>query len=355
MQKLKDLTKKQKIQGIILIAALLIMLVVPNTVGMSTSSWSIMITVLLYMFYASSWNIMGGYTGLFSLGNGIYVGLGAYITACLYLYGGITPWLGIPIAALMTGLLSMLIGYPTFKLQNIYYSFATFALLQVMLVIFKNFKTFFGLFKLGGAEGLKLSSTVNDPGNMQFLSKVPYYYIILSLLILVLLVSYYISHSKRGFYFRAISANMNAAASLGVNVMKLKLQAQFLTAFFSAIGGGFYCMFLGYIDPSKMFGTDLSINIMSFCVVGGANTLWGPVLGAGLMYTINRFVTIYAASVPGLANIIFGVVLMLVIFFMPGGLIPWFGEMREKRAAARRASELRAQEQMSAAGGAGHE
>lgn len=341
--KIKNMPKAQKTKSIILIVVLLALLILPPLLNLSNSVWSILITVLLYMFYASSWNFMGGYTGLFSLGNGIYIGLGAYITACLYLYAGVTPWIGIPLAAVLTGLLSLAMGYPTFKLQSIYYSFATFALLQIMLVIFKNFKTFFGLFKLGGAEGLKLSSTSNDPGNMQFLSKVPYYYIILFLLVIVLLVSYYISHSKRGFYFRAISANMDAAASLGVSVMNMKLQAQFLTAFFSAIGGGFYCMFLGYIDPSKLFGTDLSINVMIFCVVGGANTLWGPVLGAGLMYTVNRIVTIYASDVPGLATIIFGVVLMLVIFFMPGGLIPWFKEQREKRAAARRAAELKAQ------------
>lgn len=342
MDKLKNMTRAQKGQGLALIIVLLALFILPPVIGLKTSQWSILITVLLYMYYASSWNFMGGYTGLFSLGNGIYIGLGAYITACLYLYAGVTPWIGIIIAALLTGLLSMLIGYPTFKLQNIYYSFATFALLQIMLVIFKNFKTFFGLFKLGGAEGLKISSTSNNPGTMQFLSKIPYYYIILVLLIVVLLVSYYISHSKRGFYFRAISANMEAASSLGVNVMNMKLQAQFLTAFFSAIGGGFYCMFLGYVDPSKMFGTDLSIFVMVYCVVGGANTLWGPVLGAGLMYTINRVVTIYAADFPGLANIIFGVILMLVIYFMPGGLIPWFQEMREKRAAKKHAAELKA-------------
>lgn len=343
MTNLKNLTKQQKIRGLVLIVVLLALIIIPPVAGLSNAVWSILITVLLYMFYASSWNIMGGYTGLFSLGNGIYIGLGAYITACLYLYAGITPWLGIPIAGIATGLFSLVIGYPTFKLQNIYYSFATFALLQIMLVIFKNFKTFFGLFNLGGAEGLKIPSTTEDPGNMQFLSKVPYYYIVLFLLVVVLLVSYYISHSKRGFYFRAISANMDAAASLGVNVVSMKLQAQFLTAFFSAIGGGFYCMFMDYIDPSKMFGIDLSIFVMVYCVVGGANTLWGPVLGAGLMYTINRVVTIYASNVPGLATIIFGAVLMLVIFFMPGGLIPWFNEMREKRAAAKRAAELKAQ------------
>ena len=344
MNKLKSMPKAQRVRTIILAVALLALIVLPPLLNLSNSIWSILITVLLYMFYASSWNFMGGYTGLFSLGSGIYIGLGAYITACLYLYAGLTPWIGIPVAALVTALISLALGYPTFKLQSIYYSFATFALLQIMQVIFKNFKTFFGLFKLGGAEGLKLSITSDNPGMMQFLSKVPYYYIILFLLVAVLLISYYISHSKRGFYFRAISANMDAASSLGVSVINMKLQAQFLSAFFSAIGGGFYCMFLGYIDPAKLFGTDLSINVMIFCVVGGANTLWGPVLGAGLMYTVNRIVTLYASNVPGLANIIFGAVLMLVIFFMPGGLIPWFKEYREKRAAAKRAAELKAQE-----------
>lgn len=344
MKKLQNLSKKQKLQGLILLIVVLAMFIVPPLLGLKNAVWSIIITVLLYMYYASSWNFMGGYTGLFSLGNGIYIGLGAYITACLYLYAGITPWIGIIIAAILTALISLLLGYPTFRLQSIYYSFATFALLQIMSTIFTNFKSFFGLFSLGGAEGLKLSSTSADPANMQFIAKQPYYYIILVLLIVVVLVSYYISHSKSGFYFRAISANMDAASSLGVNVMGMKLRAQFLTAFFSAIGGGFYCMFLGYINPSTLFGTDLSINIMMFCVVGGANTLWGPLLGAGLLYTVNRLITVYASNVPGLSNMVFGAVLMLVIFFMPGGLIPWFKEQREKRAAAKHAAQLKEQE-----------
>ena len=148
---------------------------------------------------------------------------------------------------------------------------------------------------------------------MQFTSKLPYYYIILGLLVVIVAVSYYISKNRDGFYFRAISANMDAAASLGVNVMQMKLKAQFISAFFLAVGGGFYCMFMGYIDPSRMYGNDLSINVMIMCVVGGANTLWGPLVGAGLMYTINRLATIYAAQVSGLANVIFGAILILVV------------------------------------------
>lgn len=333
---MKKLNKKNGL--IILGAILLLAIVLPPLLGLSVSNMSILITVVLYMYYASAWNIMGGYTGLFSLGSGIYIGLGAYITGILYKYAGITPYIGIIMAALMVAAFSLVIGYPTFKLQSLYYSLATFALLQVMLTIFRNFKTIFGI-RTGAAEGFRLDPGSN-PLNMQFTSKLPYYYIILGLLVVIVAVSYYISKNRDGFYFRAISANMDAAASLGVNVMQMKLKAQFISAFFLAVGGGFYCMFMGYIDPSRMYGNDLSINVMIMCVVGGANTLWGPLVGAGLMYTINRLATIYAAQVSGLANVIFGAILILVVLFMPGGLLPYFGELRERQAAKRKKKAL---------------
>lgn len=334
------------ISACVLIAAVLL----PLVLDIGLSNMSILITVLLYMYWSSAWNIMGGYTGLFSLGNGIYIGLGAYITGCLYVYAGISPFVGIIIAGLATALFAIIIGYPTFRLQSIFYSLATCALLNVFRIVFMNFKTILGV-KTGGSDGFKFAS-VNDPANMQFTSKLPYYYIILTLLVIVVLVSYFISHSKRGYYFRAISANAEAASSLGVNVVQLKMQAQFISAFFSAVGGGFYCMFINYVDPSKMFGSDLSINIMIMCVVGGANTLWGPVIGAGILYTLNRIVTMYApASLNGLATLIFGVILMLSVNFLPGGLLPFISEFREKRALTKAKAALQNQ---GGEGGAGN-
>ncbi len=325
---------------IIITAMLLVMILAPLVFDLGLSRMSILISVLLYMYWASSWNIMGGYTGLFSLGNGIFIGVGAYMTGALYIYAGISPFIGVIIAGLLTGVFSLIIGYPTFRLQSIFYTLATFALLLVMKIIFMSFKTILGV-ETGGSDGFKFAAA-NDPINMQFSSKLPYYYIILALLVIVILVSYYISHSRRGYYFRAISANESAAASLGVNVLSMKMQAQFISAFFSAVGGGFYCMFINYVDPSKMFGVDLSINIMIMCVVGGANTLWGPVIGAGLLYTINRVVTMYApSSLNGLATLTFGVILMVCVFFLPGGLLPFMDEMKEKRAIARQKAALK--------------
>ena len=314
---------------IILAVVLILMIVLPVVLKLKLSTMSILITVLLYMYWASAWNIMGGYTGLFSLGNGIYIGLGAYITACLFVYGGITPYIGIPIAGILTGLFSVALAFPTFRLQSVFYSLATSALVKVMQIIFMNFPNIFGLY-LGGSEGFKIRAA-NDPANMQFASKYPYYYIILFMLVLVLLVSYYLSVTKIGFYFRAISANAEAASSLGVSVFNMKVRAQFISAFFTAMGGGFYCMFINYIAPNTLFGSSMSINVMMMAVVGGANTLWGPVLGAGLLYTVNRIITMYApSSLNGIADLIFGVVLMLCVYFMPSGILHYIKAGREK-------------------------
>lgn len=322
----KLINKKSLPVIIIFLAAILI----PLIFHLGLSTLSILIVCLLYMYWSSAWNIMGGYTGLFSLGNGMYIGLGAYITGCLYVYAGITPYIGIIIAAIITGFIAMGIGYPTFRLQSIFYSLATFALVNAFRVIFTNNKEIFGI-HTGGSDGFKFTPK-NDPLNMLFSSKLPYYFIALALLVLILFVSYRITQAKLGFQFRAISANMGAASSLGINVTATKLKAQFISAFFTAIGGGFYCMFMCYIDPAMVFGDSMSCNIMIMCVIGGANTLWGPPIGAIIFYIIQRLIVLYSPSgVSGLADLVFGAILIVCVLVMPGGLMSFLKQRKEKR------------------------
>jgi branched-chain amino acid transport system permease protein len=272
------------------------------------------------MYWASAWNIMGGYTGLFSLGNGIFLGLGAYITGILFVFYGVTPYIGMLIAGLLTGLFAVLIGYPTFKIKSIYYALATFSLLALLKIVFSSMHVVLG-FETGGSDGFKVPTSNMLPQNMQFMSKLPYYYIALGLLIIILLVSNYINKSKSGYYFRSISTNAGAASSLGVSVTGYKMRAQFISAFFTAVGGGFYSIYVAYIDPSTVFGAGMSFDILSMCIIGGSNTLFGPVLGAGLMNLINRFVKIYFASrLVGMASVVSALILMLVVFFIPQGI-----------------------------------
>ncbi len=320
----------KKISVALLGALLLVLLIVPAAVDLGYLLQSA-IVIFLYMYWACCWNIMGGFAGLFSMGNGIYIGLGAYTSAILWVELGLTPWLGMLAGGLVAGLVSLIIGYPTFKLKGIYYSLATFALLSVFKIIFTSNKYILGIHTYG-SDGYKIPVKVGF-WNMQFSSKLSYYYIVIALVVIAVVVSLVISRSQMGYYFRAIKANQSSAASLGVNVVKLKLEAQFITAFLTGIGGAFYAQLMQYLGPTTIFGTDLSVTILILVIVGGSGTLWGPVVGAAILMPLNQFFRTALANYSGLATVIYGVTLALMVFFAPGGILGVINNYRSKRKA----------------------
>jgi branched-chain amino acid transport system permease protein len=279
--------------------------------------------VLLYAFYASAWNILGGYAGQLSLGHGAYIGLGAYITTVLFSEFYISPWLGMVISGLMVGLFAVAIGYPCFKLSGVYYSLSTIALVNVMRLFFIAEDTIFG-FKTGSSLGYKIEwrGTLID---MQFLDKKYYFWLILLLLAVVVFVSHRIKNSKTGYYLSAISTNQYAASSLGINTTYYKLKALFISAFFAAVGGSFYAMFIQYIDPASVFNYDTSVEMTVLAMVGGRSTVVGPIIGSLLLVPLKEIArSNLGASFAGLPLIIYGVILMLVVYFLPNGILPLF-------------------------------
>lgn len=288
------------------------------------------IYVVLYMYWASAWNILGGYTGLFALGNGLYIGVGAYVCAVLFVYCHITPWIGMIIGGLVAGLLSILIGYPVFRLKGMYYTLATIALMTVFETIFNDQTYVLGI-NTGGPNGLRFPVT-NSIADMQFTSKTGYYYVVFALFIIILLFSDWIIHSKQGYYFRAIRANSDAAASLGVNVLKYKLMAHFYSAFFTGVGGAVYVCTSLFVSAKTVFGMDLSFAMMLFCIVGGVNTLWGPVIGALIMVPIQQALKIAAgAKLAAVSTLVYGLALCVVIMFMPDGILGQIKKVMAKR------------------------
>jgi len=278
------------------------------------------IYIVLYMYWASSWNILGGYIGLFALGNGLYIGIGAYTTTLLFYHLGVSPWIGMIAAGLVCGILSVIIGYPVFRLKGIYYALATIALMSACETIFNNEPTILGVFT-GGPNGLRFPMT-GSALNMQFSSKNGYYYVVLALLIIVILVSDRITHSKMGYYFRSIRANPDAASSLGVDVLKYKLIAHFISAFFTGIGGAVYVTTFNYVAAKTVFGMALSFSMVLFTIIGGANTLWGPVLGALIMVPIEQALRIAAGSkMAAVSTMVYGLTLCLAMMFMPDGIL----------------------------------
>ncbi len=311
--------------GVLLVIGLLVPLVVKSSFYMQS-----VIYVVLYMYWASSWNILGGYSGLFSLGNGLYIGVGAYVVAILFYHLGVSPWIGMIIAGLVCGLLSMIVGYPVFRLKGMYYALATIALMSVFEVVFNNQMNILGIYT-GGPNGLRFPMT-GSALDMQFPTKTGYYYVVLALLIVIMLVSDRITHSKLGYYFRSIRANPDAAASLGVPVLRYKLTAHFISAFFTGVGGAVYVTTFMYVAAKTVFGMPLSFSMVLFTIIGGANTLWGPVIGALIMVPIEQALRIAAGSeMAALSTLVYGLALCLAMLFMPDGILGQLKKVSAKR------------------------
>jgi branched-chain amino acid transport system permease protein len=279
-----------------------------------------MVMVLMFAYLSTGWNILGGFTGQFSMGNGVYVGIGGYVTILLFKENMVSPWMGFLIAGLIAGLVSLVISYPCFKLKGSYYALSTVALLFVFQIIIKNEDYLFG-YATGSSMGLKVPWRGGFI-NMQFMSKVSYFYIILIMLGIVLAVCTYIKNSKTGYYFASIITNEEAASALGVPVMAYKLRAQFLSSFFSALGGGFYGMFIMFLDSHRILGYGFSTEILLLAVIGGMNSVWGPVAGAFILVPVNEILrTNLGAAMAGLPMVIYGTILMIVVYYVPSGLV----------------------------------
>lgn len=315
--------KENKVGSWILLTVLAILIVLPLLPRQIISNYTIhiLVVIMLYAYWGSAWNLLSGFAGQLSQGHAAYVGIGAYVAVLLYNDNGISPWIGMFIAGLIAGLFSLLIGYPCFKLRGSYYTLSTVALLYVLRILFSNNQSILG-YKINAAIGLKISWNGENFWGMQFRSKAPYYYIILGLLVMCFLLCVYIRHAKTGYYLAAIRTNQDAASSLGVNVHGYKLRIGFVSALLTAMGGAFYAFFLCMADPPTMFNYDVSVRIMLLAVIGGRGTLLGPLLGAFILTPISEvFRAQFGSRISGLSFVIYGVITMLIVLFLPKGLV----------------------------------
>lgn len=303
------------------------------------------IMVLLYAYWATSWNMVGGFGGQLSLGHATFAGIGAYVSTVLLINYNLSPWIGMIIGGVIGSIFGIIIGYPTFRLKGSYYTLSTIAFMNVFMIFIITQDKVLG-FETRGAEGLSVPWKGESFLGMEFLNKTYYYYIILVLLAVVLFVSYWIKNSKTGYYLAAINTNQDAADSLGVNVTYYKLKAQVLSCFFMAIGGSFYAQLITFIDPQRMLGYDLSVEVALVAIVGGRGTIVGPLIGAFLLEPLSQISRTYLGSTnAGLAVVIYGVIFMLTIYYFPDGLEKYvmrlFGFMGRKLHFSKSKAELR--------------
>jgi branched-chain amino acid transport system permease protein len=280
----------------------------------------ILILLYLYAYLTTSWNLVGGFAGVLPLGHAAFVGIGAYTSTVLSLQYGISPWLGMLVGALLSAVVGVIIGLPTFKMRGAYFALATIAFAEGIRVMVENID-YLGPLQLNGPRGLQIPPLKLGFWSFMFADKEPYYYIILVMLTGVIALTWFVSRSKLGYYLVAGGEEPEAAQALGVNVARAKLIAMAMSSFLTAFAGTFWAQFTLYIHPKSVMSLDISFEIAFIALIGGRGSIAGPLLGALLLRPVGDFSRIYFGStLPGLHLIIFGVVLILVMLYQPRGL-----------------------------------
>ena len=293
-----------------------------------------LILILMGAQLGVAWNILGGYAGQVSLGHAVFYGIGAYTSTVLSVKLGLSPWLGAPLGGLVAVAFSLAMGWPCFRLKGHYFAMATIAVAEIAQVLVTNSDV------LEGAVGLSLPMAPTGWAPMVFAtSKVPYYSLILGLLGLTLAVGWAIERSYIGYFFRAIKDEPEAARAVGVSLTRYKLVAIAASSFLTALGGTFYAQKELFIDPGSTFSTAISIKIALLAILGGVGSLFGPVLGAVILITIEEYSRIlFGSTGAGTDMIIYALLIIVVAVYSPSGLM---GVLRNlgRRVAARRAAK----------------
>jgi branched-chain amino acid transport system permease protein len=275
----------------------------------------LMIMIFLFGLTGTAWNIIGGYAGQVSLGHAMFFGMGAYTSTLLNEWYNLTPWLGIWIGAVAV-ILAVIVGWPCFKLGGHYFAIATICISEVIHIVFLNWE------KVGGAVGIYMQIREESFYNLQFISKIPYYYVIFAFLVAAILVTYILERSKVGYYLRAIKAEPDAARSLGVSITRYKMIAMVISAFFTAMAGTFYAQYVLYISPNNALLLMTSFQIALIAILGGTGTLFGPILGAFVLIPISEFSRVYmGGGGRGIDLIVYGALIMVIAAIQPSGLM----------------------------------
>lgn len=313
----------------------------------------IMILLFLSTIMGESWNILGGYTGQYSVGHAAYFGTGAYTTMVLMQYRQIPPWYGVWVGIAIVVVVALIIGSICFRLRGPYFVLASIAVAEIMRLSAMNLKDL-----TNGAEGIlateippfKIGATmVTD-----FLTKVPFYYIGLVFAVITIVVTYLVQHSKLGYYFQAIREDQDAAHSLGISLTLYKNIALIISAILTSLAGSFYAVYIGFIDPTTVLALDISVQIVLICIIGGIGTIYGPVVGSLVLVPLSEalrsnviaeaiFKTGMVTEASGLGiflkenlahahALIYGILVVIVILFMPEGVMGFIKKMAAKRA-----------------------
>ena len=282
-------------------------------------------TLILYFAYTGqAWNVMMGFAGQLSLGHALYVGVGAYAAGALFYHLGIGPWAGLWLAIALCVALGLVIGFLAFRfsISGVYFALLTIAFAEFTRIGFDH------LDFTGGPGGMFLRVAQRDAWDLLNFRGPPlmYYYAMLALTIGAFALCAKLLKSRAGYYWQAIRENEEAAQALGINSFRWKMLAVAISSAMTAVSGVFFAFYYNNLFPEQIFHISRSIEIILGPVIGGVGTLFGPVLGAAVLTLLSDGITeglaLLGWEIPGIKQVFYGVVLLLVVMFLPHGIWP---------------------------------
>jgi branched-chain amino acid transport system permease protein len=267
---------------------------------------------LMYITLSQSWNIIGGFTGQQNLGHAAFFGLGALSTRYIWLSGIPLP-LAFLAGALVSVIFAFLIGFPAFRLKGIYFIIGTLVLAEILRIIFDTLLP----------RALVLPSKL-----LASYSLLPRYYVSLVVAILSVATVYGISRSHLGLDMTSIREDEEAAEALGVNTQKYKLIAFLISTFMAGLAGGVYAYYSSAAKPGYLFESVWTFDAVIIVFVGGVGTIIGPIIGSVFFVFLQRLLSLYLPG--GIHVAVFGALFIIVVLFLPGGLIELMTRLRKK-------------------------
>lgn len=288
----------------------------------------IMCLGLLFAAMAQAWNIVGGLANQMSLGHAAFFGIGAYTSTLLLIHFGISPWFGLIASGILGGVAALVISLPTMRLRGHYFALATLAFGEVMRVIGNSWSDL-----TGGPVGISVPFAKPSFAMFQFADTRTYYWLMLAAFVVVTAVFMAIQHSRIGYRLRAIKENADAAEVIGVDTTRTKIFAAIVSGALMGCLGTFYAQFQYFFDPDTVFGVaSISVRVAMIAIVGGIGTAAGPILGALFVIPMEEVANqVFSAQAAGLAQLVFGLLLVIVILVEPRGFIVLWRRLTQRR------------------------
>ncbi len=321
---MKGLLLDMPVRGRILAAGLLAALVALPALA-DRYVLSVLILVLYFAYVGQAWNLMMGFAGQLSLGHALYVGIGAYVAAALWLHLGIGPWLGVLAAMTAAAACGLAIGWLgwRFSIEGVYFALLTIAFAEFTRIAFDH------IGPTGGSGGLFLPVNAEQEGQWWNLRGGPllFYYLALALAVGATALIARLRRSPLGYRWLAVREDAQAASALGVNIFRARMAAMLISSSMTAVGGVFYAFYYRNLFPAQVFDISRSIELILAPIIGGLGTVFGPVVGAFILTPLGEGLIATTARLgldaPGTKAVFYGIALMAIIWWRPNGVWPW--------------------------------